>query len=313
MSTSNPSISTAACRFGNSPLVIGALSNASGWTTGPIGFIWPGAYSRVRDRHPLRLRVALLVNARDHHGVTDGGRIQPDYHVEDKCLRIVHRDWFALELLAHGGRILVEPEWIEGFDLPLERERGLEERDNHLRVGFALLDPTPGDWVGISAEVVGKAGIPNGPHPGEQSLARSLDRHQARDRQLLKQAQSANPEFVEAPDWIRQLLLAADAFLFARPLADMPEGESVIAGYPWFGDWGRDTMIALPGLALATGRPASARRILETFARFIDGGMLPNCFPDAGATAAYNSVDAALWYLGGMARLSRNNRGHTCH
>ena len=62
------------------------------------------------------------------------------------------------------------------------------------------------------------------------------------------------PEMAAAPDWIAQLLLAADSFLFARPMLGRPDGRSVIAGYPWFGDWGRDTMVCLPGLALATGR-----------------------------------------------------------
>src|SRR5207253_1156203 len=85
-----------------------------------------------------------------------------------------------------------------------------------------------------------------------------------------------------AEAWIAQLVLAADQFMVRRPLRDDPDGMSVIAGYHWFGDWGRDTMIALPGLALTTGRPLVARRILETFARFVDRGMLPNRFPDAG-------------------------------
>ncbi len=78
---------------------------------------------------------------------------------------------------------------------------------------------------------------------------------------------------------------------------DGAPGSTVIAGYHWFGDWGRDTMIALPGLTLATGRPEIARAILQTFARFIDAGMLPNRFPDGGAAPEYNTVDAALWYI----------------
>jgi 4-alpha-glucanotransferase len=114
---------------------------------------------------------------------------------------------------------------------------------------------------------------------------------------LLIRAEERVPELRQAPDWVRQLVLAADSFLFARPLPDLPEGQSVIAGYPWFGDWGRDTMIALPGLALAIGRADVARRILLTFARFIDQGMLPNQFPVAGGALAYNTVDAALWYV----------------
>lgn len=97
-----------------------------------------------------------------------------------------------------------------------------------------------------------------------------------------------------APDLFRaRLALAADAFL-----VQVPGGRSsIIAGYPWFCDWGRDTMIALPGLCLATGQTALAREILSSFAAFVDQGMLPNRFPDVGETPEYNTVDATLWYI----------------
>ena len=97
--------------------------------------------------------------------------------------------------------------------------------------------------------------------------------------------------------WIHHLALAADQFVADRPLDDDPNGKTLIAGYHWFGDWGRDTMIALPGITLTTGRPEIAARILRTFAKFVDGGMLPNMFPDAGQTPEYNTVDATLWYF----------------
>jgi len=71
----------------------------------------------------------------------------------------------------------------------------------------------------------------------------------------------------------------------------------VIAGFPWFSDWGRDTMIALPGLALTTGRLDVAASILRTFAQYVGQGLLPNRFPDAGETPEYNTVDATLWYF----------------
>ena len=100
-----------------------------------------------------------------------------------------------------------------------------------------------------------------------------------------------------APAWIARLTLAADAFLFSRPIANQPDGKSVIAGYPWFGDWGRDTMISLPGLTLATGRPEIALRILQTFASFVSQGMLPNVFPGAGDRPEYNTADASLWFF----------------
>jgi predicted glycogen debranching enzyme len=100
-----------------------------------------------------------------------------------------------------------------------------------------------------------------------------------------------------AEGWAERLALAADQFVVRRPTAEDPDGASVIAGYPWFGDWGRDTMIALDGLTLATGRPEVAARILRTFARHVDRGMLPNRFPDQGETPEYNTVDATLWYV----------------
>jgi predicted glycogen debranching enzyme len=105
------------------------------------------------------------------------------------------------------------------------------------------------------------------------------------------------PAAANAPAWVRHLVLASDQFIVERRSASHPEGRSVIAGYHWFGDWGRDTMISLPGLTLATGRPEVAAEILRTFAEFVDQGMLPNRFPDAGETPEYNTVDATLWYF----------------
>jgi predicted glycogen debranching enzyme len=97
--------------------------------------------------------------------------------------------------------------------------------------------------------------------------------------------------------WIERLVLAADQFIVERPLPDAPNGKTIIAGYHWFGDWGRDTMISLPGLTIATGRTEIARSILLTFAKYVDRGMLPNRFPDAGEVPEYNTVDATLWYF----------------
>jgi predicted glycogen debranching enzyme len=93
-------------------------------------------------------------------------------------------------------------------------------------------------------------------------------------------------------DFVRTLTLAADQYIVRRD-----NGYSVIAGYPWFTDWGRDTMIALPGLTLATGQYDVARDILATFAQHVSEGMLPNRFPDGDAQPEYNTVDATLWYF----------------
>jgi len=99
------------------------------------------------------------------------------------------------------------------------------------------------------------------------------------------------------------LVLAADQFVVQRALPGSGEGgsatggRSIIAGYPWFSDWGRDTMISLPGLVLTAGRPEVAARILRTFAQYVSEGMLPNRFPDTGDEPEYNTVDATLWYF----------------
>ncbi len=239
-------------------------------------------------RPGLALHLDLLVNARDHHGVTWPGGLDPRVEGAGAELRVVHPDGLTLNARAHGGDLSPDGVWVEGFDLPLERERGLEDTDHHLRAGRAHLPLVPGQWSGLTLGL--------GELPGDPPAA-ALERWRRRGHGLLARAEAARPALARAPDWVRRLVLSADDFIFARPLAEVPDGESVIAGYPWFGDWGRDTMIALPGLTLATGRVASARRILETFARFVDGGMLPNMFPGAGGRADYNTVDAALWYL----------------
>jgi predicted glycogen debranching enzyme len=242
----------------------------------------PGSVSRP----PLSLRVRLMINDRDHHGQTAAGEIDPRVETEETRLRVFQPD-FTLTFCASGGGITAARQWIENFDLPVERERGLYDRDNHLQVAEARLQLEPGRWIGIVGSLH---------HDPSPDLGAALERRRRQQRSVAEQA-SQVPEMAEAPDWIRQLVLAADSFIFSRPLPDRPVGRSVIAGYPWFGDWGRDTMIALPGLTLATGRQQFARDILLTFARFVDQGMLPNVFPGAGDKPDYNTVDAALWFI----------------
>lgn len=244
----------------------------------------PSSYSS-----PAWLQVKLLVNARDHHGTARSGDFNPVIEGEADRLRVVHPHWFTLHFHARGGSTLSERTWIEDFDLPVERERGLPDRDNHLCAGQARLELSSRAWVGVVASLQ--------PDDASSSLEEAMERFQARDFEVLKRASASAREGFNAPSWIQQLVLAADSFIFARPLPGHPAGESVIAGYPWFGDWGRDTMIALPGLAMVTGRFESARRILETFAGFIDQGLLPNWFPGEGEVPEYNSVDGALWYI----------------
>ncbi len=250
------------------------------------------AYRLLPDRmaagRALKLDVTLLANARDHHGQTHTDGLHPQITSEGEQLCVSFADRFALHARAQGGTIDAADNWFHNFDLPVERQRGLPDRDNHLCVGRAQLELKAGEWVGLVA----------GLQPGiSADLGQALIRARAYEAKVLARAKDAINELSDAPPWIDQLILAADSFVFARPLPEVADGESVIAGYPWFGDWGRDTMISLPGLTLATGRADSARRILQTFARFVDRGMLPNVFPGDGQVPEYNTVDAALWYV----------------
>lgn len=238
---------------------------------------------------PVKLQVTLLANARDHHGSARPWEFHPVIEAEGpKSIRVRHPNWFTLHLKARGGALTPCHDWYENFQLMAERERGLPEHDNHLCVAQAEFQLQEDEWSGLVA------GLDPDASP---YLAESLRRALARDQGELKRARVQVPGMIEAPAWVDQLLLAADNFVFARPVPGTEDGESVIAGYPWFGDWGRDTMIALPGLTLATGRYDTALRILRTFARFVDRGMLPNVFPGAGDTPEYNTADAALWYV----------------
>jgi predicted glycogen debranching enzyme len=193
-----------------------------------------------------------------------------------------------LWLLADGSKVEPAHEWYSGFELMREAERGLDHQDDHLHVGtFSVsLDPGGSITVVISAE--------SEPALDGEAARRRQDKYAAT---IQSRWEKASPRAGQAPAWVKQLVLAADQFVVKRPLPDSPDGLSVIAGYPWFEDWGRDTMVSLPGLALATGRPDVAKRVLATFARFIDRGMLPNCFPDKATTPEYNTADAALWYI----------------
>ena len=167
-------------------------------------------------------------------------------------------------------------DWYHRFRYEAERERGLEYEEDLWTPGLFMVELGAGDRVAV----VLSAGEPD-PRDGFELLAEEA----ARRESLVERAGGG--------DAVRHLVLAADQLLVRRG-ADLA---TVIAGYHWFADWGRDTMIALPGLCLATGRFEDARRILVAFAGTVDRGMLPNRFPDHGEAPEYNTVDATLWFF----------------
>ena len=183
------------------------------------------------------------------------------------------------------------PTWIH-VKHTAERERGLDDEEELFSPGMLELPIQPGSPLTI---IAGTELLPDA-----WSAADSLLAARGLDRQILVALGDGNRDAMT-----RQLALAASQFRVIRvsqaPTLPAPRGggeqiqRTIVAGYPWFADWGRDTMIALRGLTLAAGYPEQARRILKTFVSYLDQGMLPNAFHDPGEATEFNTIDATLW------------------
>ena len=247
-------------------------------------------YTLLRGSQPLRLTAKVLANYRDYHSTTHAGDWRMHVEAVPHGLRVVAFEGATpFYLLSSEASAVPAHDWYRNFLLAIASYRGLDDREDHLHAGTFRAQLSTGDSVTLV--------FSTDPGPNlDGRLAENMC--STRERDLLERWAATDREAAkEAPAWVRQFVLAADQFIVSRPIATDPEARSVIAGYHWFGDWGRDTMIALPGLTLSTGRPEIARSILRTFARFVDRGMLPNVFPDAGETPEYNTADATLWYI----------------
>jgi predicted glycogen debranching enzyme len=251
-------------------------------------------YRLTAGHAPVTLRLRALVNFRDaHETLPHGEAVATVEPVADGLMVRMGEDAVPLWLFGPGAQVETSHDWYRGHALALEEERGLDALDDHLMAGTLTAKLAPGEAFTVIASTRHDAGRGGA---GPLALAGALARRRAHDKGVLDAWRKAQPRAAkDAPEWIRQLVLAADAFIVERALPGNAHGRTVIAGYPWFSDWGRDTMIALPGLTLATGRPEIARLILTTFVAHLDRGMLPNFFPDHGEPPTYNSVDSALW------------------
>ncbi len=247
-------------------------------------------YTLVRGSSALEMEWKALVNYRDFHSLTHAGEWRMNITPVENGVKVLAFDG-AAPFYLKSSAATCEPrhEWYLGCYFAEETERGLSDREDRL---FAALFRAKLE-VGSSFTLVVST-----------EAAAALDVETARaeranyEVKLFHDWQAKNETLAgEAPSWLWQLILAADQFIVKRSLAEEPDGRSIIAGYHWFGDWGRDTMIALPGLTLAPGRAGVAKQILLAFSRYVDKGMLPNNFPDAGGKPEYNTVDAALWYF----------------
>jgi predicted glycogen debranching enzyme len=236
---------------------------------------------------PVDIELVPLCAYRDYHWHQRGPAVYQVAPHEQRVRVEAYAGAHPYEVAIDHGRFDPAPDWHWGFRHRLESERGLDDGEDLFRPGVFRSTLHPGESVTLvmTAE-------PDTVEP----LAHPREREIAREQALLSRAATGRNGAV--PEWVERLALAADQFVVERrDAAGQPLGHTVIAGYPWFADWGRDTMIALPGLTLATGRPELAASCLRTFAHFVSEGMLPNRFPDAGDAPEYNTVDATLWYF----------------
>jgi predicted glycogen debranching enzyme len=250
----------------------------------------------LRAAAPLHVTLTPLCGYRDYHGHSHGGR-QPGVHeIPDGCRIEAFPGAQPYRLTCADARFTPDADWHWQFRHRAEGARGLDQTEDLYRPGRFTVTLEPGKQASLVLSTE------SDPPPTFAALCSAVERRAAA---LLDAVPAGTPAAV------RQLALAADQFIVVRDRNpdgdDRAAGKTVIAGYPWFGDWGRDTMIALPGLTLATGRFDIAATVLRTFAAHVSDGMLPNRFPDGGEAPEYNTVDATLWFFHAIDRYTRDS------
>ena len=242
-------------------------------------------YTLVKAPEPIRLGLVPLLAYKDYHteqhrwdGFTADLSFEADGRLKFTAFSTARPLFFQIKppfaFDDHAG-------WFYNFEHPREQDRGLEFTEDLYcpgRFGGVL---APGESVTLVATVE-----IDRPAEPEEALTSEI----ARQKALL-----ASANVPPGDDAREALTLAADQFIIEK--SALVTRSTIMAGYPWFTDWGRDTMISLPGLCLTTGRHAVAREILTSFAGAAQNGLLPNRFSDSGAGAEYNTVDASLWFF----------------
>jgi glycogen debranching enzyme len=302
------------------------------WTYAPRGL--GGLVTRrlvmARHRNAIALRYSVaggpraecwiearpLLAMRDFHNLLTNP-VDANWTIEagERHARVSSRlATLVLRAPSPSARFVRDDQWWGNFWYRKDRERG-QDCVEHLRSpGYFVLPLAFGSPVSAHAELQAIAeSEPVAPFDadaglaGERTRLTSLVRHASEGLALSGPDSPVDQahEF-EARDHLAMLVMAADQFVVRRrvgPAQAPPTGQgeaslaSIIAGYPWFSDWGRDTCIALPGLLLECGRFDEARDSLEAFAALRKRGLIPNCFDNGTGRPEHNTVDASLWFV----------------
>ncbi|MFQ5428833.1 MAG: amylo-alpha-1,6-glucosidase [Phycisphaerae bacterium] len=237
-------------------------------------------YRLIEGPDAVMLTVRPLCTSRHFHHLTHYRDMGPPNVQAEGSRLALHwstdrPSWF----LDHNGTFIVRPDWHYRYELALERERGYDGSQDLFTPGDVTTTLRAGDADGL----VFVASTKERPW---RNYAEAFAAAAARDERAVAGADTDDP--------LIEPLMRSTADFIVRRDDDL---RSVIAGYPWFGDWGRDTFISLPGLCLVTGRFDAARRIIRAFAGHVDRGLIPNRFPPYGEAPAYDTADASLWFV----------------
>ncbi len=237
------------------------------------------AWKLLSTGRAAKLTVRPFLSGRDYHALH---RSNPTFRFDatKSAYRVAwqpYRDVPGVTALSNGAYVH-DPHWYYNFLYEAERARGLDWEED-------LASPGAFSWPLESAEAA--LIFTTSDHASTLTQSEPLEllartRQRERDRR---------EQFAD------RLHGSADAYIVQRSSKTGAPGKTIIAGYPWFTDWGRDTFIALRGLCIAAGRLDDARDILTAWASTVSEGMLPNRFPDRGEQPEFNSVDASLWFV----------------
>jgi predicted glycogen debranching enzyme len=226
---------------------------------------------------PVRLKVRPMLTGRDYHSTHhENGSVLVQAWISERNVVWQPYDGLPKVYACHNGDYRHAPDWYRRVQFPAERERGLDHEE---------------DWwsPGEIAFTLSRGGTAELVFSTEPMESVDVNRLVEEERRRRKRVVAGAPKADYVVQW---LWCAAESYLSARGT-----GRTVVAGYPWFTDWGRDTFIALPGLCLVTGQYEAAWQVIEAFAPHVSEGMVPNRFPDAGEQPEYNTIDASLWFV----------------
>lgn len=259
-----------------------------------------GVLTRLPPQVSLELELRPLFALRDYHSLQrasfNGNAATPLFRIEDECSFCVATHDASLNcFIAHTKpqAVSVSADWYKQFEYAREQERGFDFHEDLFNPYVMTFAFSPAETVDVIAST----------ERNEIANVKSFEASEVARRACEVDLCASNDKAVcalwtaSANYIVRRTADSLDEKNLQPKSAEPVELQTVIAGYHWFTDWGRDTMIALPGLTLATRRFDKAREILLAFAAYFNCGLIPNNFPDRGGKPSYNTVDATLWYF----------------